>query len=211
SCGWTSRVARPWFRARSGRATVRNRPSGRSAWRTRRPTPTGPRACSATRWSAPSPASSTTTTSWSPTTRVRTRAPIDAHGSKNIKWVAGIGSQSYGNPVVANGMLFCGSNNEAQYDKNFNKDAGVLLAFDAKTGKFLWQAVSPKLAAGRVNDWPFQGVCSSALVENNLLYYTTNRCETVCYDVSPLMAGDQPKQEWNVDMRDKLGVFPHTM
>jgi outer membrane protein assembly factor BamB len=136
---------------------------------------------------------------------------FDPETGKNIKWVAGIGSQSYGNPTVANGMLFCGSNNEAQYDKNFNKDAGVLLAFDAKTGKFLWQAVSPKLAAGRVNDWPFQGVCSSALVENNLLYYTTNRCETVCYDVSPLMAGDPPKQVWKVDMMDKLGVFPHNM
>lgn len=135
----------------------------------------------------------------------------DVETGKNIKWSAQIGSQSYGNPTVANGMVFCGSNNEAQYDKSFNKDAGVLLAFDAKSGKFLWQALSPKLAAGRVNDWPFQGVCSSPLVENNLLYYTTNRCETVCYDTSPLMTGEPAKLVWKVDMMDKLGVFPHNM
>ncbi|HNL66801.1 MAG TPA: hypothetical protein PKL81_16995, partial [Ferruginibacter sp.] len=39
-----------------------------------------------------------------------------------------------------------------------------------------------KLAAGRVNDWPFQGVCSSPLVEGEILYYVTNRCEIVALD-----------------------------
>ena len=90
----------------------------------------------------------------------------DVSSGKNIKWSAQLGSQSYGNIVVANGLCFAGSNNEGGYDKAFNKDAGVLLAFDEKTGKFLWQDLNPKLAAGRVNDWPFQGVCSSALLEN---------------------------------------------
>ena len=145
-----------------------------------------------------------------PPTEWDAKGENDAPG-KGIKWIAQLGSQSYGNPVVANGMVFCGSNNEGQYDKSFNKDAGVLLAFDEKTGKFLWQQLSPKLAAGRVNDWPFQGICSSALVENNLLWYTTSRCEVVCFDLSPLQAGDKPKQVWKVDMMEQLGVFPHNM
>ena len=136
---------------------------------------------------------------------------FDPESGKNIKWIVSIGSQSYGNPVISQGIVFVGTNNEAMFDKSYNKDAGVLAAFDEKTGKFLWQALSPKLAAGRVNDWPFQGICCSPLIENNLLYYTTSRCETVCFDISPLMAGDPPKEVWKVDMMEKLGVFPHNM
>lgn len=136
---------------------------------------------------------------------------FDAESGKNLKWAAPIGSQSCGNPVVVSGMVFLGTNNEAMFDKSYTKDAGILAAFDARTGKFLWQALSPKLAAGRVNDWPYFGICDSPLVENNLLYYTTNRCETVCYDISPLMSGDPPREVWKVDMMDKLGVFPHNM
>ncbi len=32
-------------------------------------------------------------------------------GSDNIKWVARVGSQTYGNPVVAGGRVFVGTNN----------------------------------------------------------------------------------------------------
>ncbi len=37
----------------------------------------------------------------------------DVKTKKNIKWVAELGSQTYGNPVVANGTVFVGTNNEA--------------------------------------------------------------------------------------------------
>ena len=40
----------------------------------------------------------------------------DVKTKKNIKWVAGLGSQSYGNPVVAGGMVFVGTNNELLRD-----------------------------------------------------------------------------------------------
>ena len=135
----------------------------------------------------------------------------DGEKGENIKWSAALGSQSYGNPTVSNGLVFVGTNNENAYDKNFTKDAGILAVFEEKTGKFLWQNLSPKLAAGRVNDWPFQGICCSPLVENNLLWYTTSRCETVCLDLSPMQAGEKPKQVWKVDMMEQLGVFPHNM
>src|SRR5688572_3547223 len=36
----------------------------------------------------------------------------DVKTKKNIKWVADLGSQSYGNSVVAGGMVFVGTNNE---------------------------------------------------------------------------------------------------
>src|SRR5262245_12186145 len=37
----------------------------------------------------------------------------DVTKKTNVKWVASIGSQSYGNPVVAGGQVYVGTNNEA--------------------------------------------------------------------------------------------------
>ena len=87
----------------------------------------------------------------------------DPTGSKNILWVARLGSQSYGNPVVADGKVFVGTNNSGGWLDRYppNIDLGCLLAFDAKTGKFLWQHSNEKLPTGRVHDWPLQGVCSA--------------------------------------------------
>ena len=149
----------------------------------------------------------------------------DVSTKKNVKWVADLGSQSYGNPVVAGDKVFVGTNNEALYDPNQAGDAGVLLAFDESDGKFLWQAVSEKLASGRVNDWPYQGVCSSPLVEGQRLYYVTNRCEVVCLDTEGFRDGDNdgPFTEeklssdrdadiiWKFDMMEEVGSFPHNM
>ena len=56
-------------------------------------------------------------------------------------------------------------------------DKGIVMAFRESDGQFLWQAVHDKLAAGRANDWPFQGICSSPLVENGIVYYVSNRGE----------------------------------
>ena len=49
-------------------------------------------------------------------------------------------------------------------------------------GEFLWQMTHEKLPAGRVNDWPQQGVCSTPYVEGNRLYYTSNRATIVSLD-----------------------------
>src|ERR1700674_5677157 len=35
----------------------------------------------------------------------------DVKTKKNVKWMAKLGSQSYGNPVVGGGMVFVGTNN----------------------------------------------------------------------------------------------------
>src|SRR6201988_2572229 len=44
-------------------------------------------------------------------------AEWDVKTKKNVKWMAELGSQSYGNPVVAGGMVFVGTNNELVRDK----------------------------------------------------------------------------------------------
>src|ERR1041385_6363754 len=103
----------------------------------------------------------------------------DVKTKKNVKWMAQLGSQSYGNPVVAGGQVYVGTNNELVRNPKEPGDRGVLMCFRESDGKFLWQHANEKLAAGRALDWPFQGVCSSPLVEGDRLYYVTNRCELV--------------------------------
>src|ERR1051325_7323049 len=150
---------------------------------------------------------------------------IDPGTTKNARWVAKLGSQSYGNPVVAGGQVYVGTNNEAPRDPKNAGDKGVLMCFSEATGEFLWQQVNDKLPAGRVNDWPFQGVCSSPLVEGNILYYVTNRCEVMCLDTKgfrdnenngpykeeKLTGKNDPDIIWKFDMMEEVGSQPHNM
>src|SRR5262245_55929672 len=111
--------------------------------------------------------------------------------AKNIKWVTPLGSQSYGNHVVANGKIFVGTNNGGGYLKRYPStvDLGVMLCFDEKTGQFLWQDSSEKMITGRENDWPFQGICCAPYVEGNRLYYITSRGEVKCLDIEGFRDG----------------------
>jgi outer membrane protein assembly factor BamB len=137
----------------------------------------------------------------------------DVQTGKNILWSATLGSLSYGNPVVANGIVSVGTNNEGQRDPSISADGGVEMAFDANTGKFAWQHYYPKLPSGRVNDWPQEGLCATAYAEPGKLWYCTNRCQVVCLDLSPgaQSPGKAPKPIWTVDMIGQFGVFPHNM
>ena len=57
------------------------------------------------------------------------------------------------------------------------------MAFRESDGEFLWQQTHVKLESGRANDWPFQGVASSPLVEGDALYYVSNRGVVFCLDI----------------------------
>jgi outer membrane protein assembly factor BamB len=158
---------------------------------------------------------------------------IDFSGAPNIKWVANLGSQAFGNVVVSGGKIFIGTNNEHPRDPQHQGDKSILLCLDEKTGGFLWQLVVPKLPQGKVNDWEGLGLLSSPCVEGNRLYIVTSRCEVLCLDTEGMANGNdgpymdeaqyvvgpgQPKAKigpkdadiiWRYDMIDELGVFPH--
>jgi outer membrane protein assembly factor BamB len=150
----------------------------------------------------------------------------DVKTKKNIKWVAELGSQSYGNPVVAGGMVFVGTNNELMRDPKQGGDRGVLMAFRESDGQFLWQHTHPKLEAGRANDWPYQGVASSPIVEGEKLYYVSNRGVVVCLDIQGFRdsnENDGPFKDekltgqndadiiWTFDMIEEVGSYPHNL
>jgi len=149
----------------------------------------------------------------------------DVKTKKNIKWVAELGSQSYGNPVVAGGMVFVGTNNERLRDPKQPGDRGVLMAFRESDGEFLWQQTHPKLESGRANDWPFQGIASSPLVEGERLYYVSNRGVVHCLDIQGFRdkENDGPFTDekltgifdadviWTFDMMEEVGSYPHNL
>jgi outer membrane protein assembly factor BamB len=153
---------------------------------------------------------------------------FDPEGEQ-LLWKASLGSRAYGGPVIAGGKIFVGTNNEQprnkrDVDKNGQPiDRGILMCFEEKTGKFLWQAVHDKLPSGLVHDWPKEGICSTPLVEGDRVYYVSNRCTVVCADVDGFANGNQGIQTekykdpidadiiWEYDMMKELNVFPHNM
>jgi outer membrane protein assembly factor BamB len=151
----------------------------------------------------------------------------DATGAQNVKWVVPLGSQSYGNPVVADGRVYVGTNNMRGYIERYppDVDLGVLLCFDADDGRFLWQHSSEKLPTGRVHDWPYQGICCAPLVEGKRLWFVTSRGEVRCLDAEgfhdeendgpfteeAVTSKDEADVIWSLDMMSELGVSQHNM
>jgi outer membrane protein assembly factor BamB len=148
----------------------------------------------------------------------------DVKTKKNVKWMAELGSQSYGNAVVSGGMVFVGTNNELMRDPKQPGDRGVLMAFRESNGEFLWQHTHTKLESGRANDWPFQGVASSPLVIGDRLYYTSNRGVIFSVDTQGFRdnENDGLKDEkltgpndadvvWQFDMLEEVGSYPHNL
>jgi len=169
-----------------------------------------------------------------PGKRLKGSEDIDMATTKGLKWAAKLGSAAYGTVTVADGRVYVGTNNESPRDADNLGDRGVVYCLDEKTGDFLWQLASPKLGAGKVSDWEFLGMCSSAAIDGDKGYIVTNRCEILCFDVKGMADGNQgmtdeasykggPDGEpidikptdadilWVYDMRAELGVFPHNI
>jgi outer membrane protein assembly factor BamB len=148
----------------------------------------------------------------------------DVTSGKNIKWHQKLGSQTYAGPVIHGGQVYVGTNNEGGRRPGIEGDKGVVMAFRASDGEFLWQATHDKLPAGRVNDWPLQGICSTPYVDDERVYYVSNRGEVVAADPDGFRDGknDGVQDEalkteidadilWRYDLIGELDVFPHNL
>ena len=160
---------------------------------------------------------------------------IDPATTRNIKWIANLGSNSYGNPTVAGGRVYVGTNNAQPRDPKLKGDRSNVYCLDEKTGELLWQLSVPKLGAGKVSDWEYLGICSSPTVDGDRVFVVTNRCEVICLDAAGMANGnDGPFVDegrymagpgkplvqigptdadiiWRYDMAGELGVFPHNV
>ncbi|HET6882954.1 MAG TPA: PQQ-binding-like beta-propeller repeat protein, partial [Pirellulales bacterium] len=138
----------------------------------------------------------------------KTGEPI-AGTTKNVKWRARLGTQTVGDPVVVDGLIWVGTNNPSLVPYDASIDASVLACFRESDGKLLYRYVSPRLAGRYNNDWPYSSMACSPLIQGDRIWFVTNRAEVVCLDIGPLKqnVGD-PRMLWKVDLIEKYGVYP---
>ncbi len=158
------------------------------------------------------------------TTVVQTGNPPvdwDTTTGRNIVWSVELGNETYGRPVVAGDAVYVGTDNARHMNPAFQEEAGVLMAFRAKDGKFLWQDVAPRVERG-LREFLLPSTTSTPYVEGNRLYYVTAECQLRCLDTQGFRDGgnngpyrDEALQDnaaadlvWELDMC-RLGVFPH--
>jgi outer membrane protein assembly factor BamB len=162
---------------------------------------------------------------------------IDLSTTRNVKWVARLGSAAYGNPTVCRGRIFVGTDDgSVADDPRFRRTrGGTVKCLDEATGNLLWQLVVPErpMPKGILFGHQHLGVCSSPAVEGNRLYVVTSAAEVVCLDVQGQADGNQgpfvdetrymspvgeppvtlqPKDGdiiWRYDLVKQLGICPH--
>jgi outer membrane protein assembly factor BamB len=121
---------------------------------------------------------------------------------KNVKWVADVGTRSYGGPVILGGRVFVGTNNDKPRDPKIKGPKAVLMCFAEKDGKFLWQNVHNQPDEAVIREALSDGLCSTPTVEGDFVYYVTPGCEVICASVQ------DGKVQWRYDMMKELKVFP---
>jgi len=163
---------------------------------------------------------------------------IDMATTENVRWTARLGSAAYGNPTVANGRVFVGTDDvTVAEDPRFKRTkGGIVKCFDEATGKLLWQLVVPvrdQLPKGSHFSHQHLGICSSPTIEGDRAYVVSCAGEVLCLDVRGqangndgpftdegrymVARGEKPVELtptdgdiiWRVDLIDDLGVRPH--
>ena len=162
---------------------------------------------------------------------------IDMATTKNVRWIARLGTENYSSPTIAAGKVFIGVNDVNLDDPHYHPTGGgVLLCLDEATGKLLWRLVVPKTEHSQHSsdyDNMELGICSSPAVDRDRVYVVTNRSEVVCLDIDGMRNGNQgPFMDerhytgelidpqighdsedadviWRFDMVSELSVFPH--
>jgi outer membrane protein assembly factor BamB len=159
------------------------------------------------------------------TTVVQTGNPPvdwDKATGRNIVWSVELGNETFGRPVVAGDAVYVGTDNARHMNAALGDDAGVLMAFTAKDGTFLWQDVASRVERG-LREFLLPSTTSAPHVEDNRLYYVTAECQFRSLDTQGFRddENDGPYREeafqddaaadivWELDMCGRLGVFPH--
>jgi outer membrane protein assembly factor BamB len=146
----------------------------------------------------------------------------DTHTGRNIVWSVELGKDTFGRPVVAGDVVYVGTDNARQMNFAVQDECGVLMAFRATDGAFLWQDVAPRVERG-LREFLLPSTTSAPYVEGDRLYYVTAEGQLRCLDTQGFRDGenDGPYRDevfqdnaaadivWELDMCARLGVFPH--
>src|SRR6185295_6794483 len=112
-----------------------------------------------------------------------------------------LGSETFGRPVVAGDAVYVGTDNARRMNPACQEECGVLMAFRATDGGFLWQDVAPRVERG-LREFLLPSTTSAPYVEGDRLYYVTAECQLRCLEPR------SGRLVWELDMCS-LGVFPH--
>ena len=150
--------------------------------------------------------------------------PVDWNTTtgRNIVWSVALGDETFGRPVVAGDAVYVGTDNARHMNPACQEECGVLLAFRAADGKFLWQDAAPRVEKG-LREFLLPATTSAPYVEGNRLYYVTAECQLRCLETQGFRDSENqgPYREevfqgntaadliWELDMCARLGVFPH--
>jgi hypothetical protein len=93
----------------------------------------------------------------------------DISTGRNIAWSVELGRPTYGRPVVAGDAVYVGTDNARQMNPDFREESGVLMAFRATDGAFLWQDVAPRVDRG-LREFVLPSTTGAAYVEGDLLF-----------------------------------------
>jgi outer membrane protein assembly factor BamB/HEAT repeat protein len=146
----------------------------------------------------------------------------DTTTGRNVVWSVELGKDTFGRPVVAGDAVYVGTDNGRHLNPAFQDESGVLMAFRATDGAFLWQDVAPRVERG-LREFVLPSTTSAPYVEGNRLYYVTAECQLRALDTQGFRDGENsgPYREevfqddaaadivWELDMCSRLGVFPH--
>jgi outer membrane protein assembly factor BamB len=117
---------------------------------------------------------------------------------RNVKWVAELGGKTFSTPVVAEGMVFIGTNKPIRAGDRLINQA-VLAAFRETDGQLLWENVHAIDADAP--GAPF-GLLSTPTVAGRSIYYVTPSCAVICADVG------SGRIAWQYDMVKELKIVP---
>lgn len=158
--------------------------------------------------------------------------------AKNVKWITRLGAYAYGNPTIADGRIFVGTNaqmlsGDPRYDYS---RGGLLKCFKEEDGELLWQFGIPerrKLPPDTHFGLQHLGICSSPTVDGDRVYIVGSNANILCLDVkgqangndgpfkdegkymagpgkTPIELGDKDGDIiWSFDVIKELGVYPH--
>lgn len=159
-----------------------------------------------------------------PAAEQRSNPPVDWNTTtgRNIVWSVELGNDTFGRPVVAGDAVYVGTDNARHMNRACQEPCGVLMAFRATDGTFLWQDLAPRVKRG-LREFLLPSTTSAPYVEGNRLYYVTAECQLRCLDTQGFRdrQNDGPYREepfqdtaaadivWELDMCGRLGVFPH--
>ncbi len=166
-------------------------------------------------------------------------SPIEPATDDNLKWTARLGSAAYGNPTVAGGKVYVGTDTLTLRDdpRRGRHHKGLVKCFDEATGELLWQLIVPNREHGLPDEVHYGlqnlGVCSSPTVDGDRVYVVSSAGDILCLDSNGLADGNggpfqdeaqyiaghgNPAVElndrdadilWRFDPIDQLDVCPH--